>query len=280
MTRLLWFVPVTVIAVALALVASTRAESPTVPEVAGCPTLPPDPGPRPGTVTATVDRDEVMIASDVVFRNRPRPVGAAWDLVRAPWRWTAAPASVAPESGLSVEVFTDGPGVEVDIGEFDRLLETVLTLDVADVRLRALLACYRGRISDHGELDGVTLRLIIPADPAVCLQGGRLLPREEGGRCDAAALMLPPIGLRPGTVVIAPGRAAAEEAERRAAVILAHELVHQLDSHLGLYPRPWTWRAFEQRAHYVERAIDALDAADDIELPRPIGWGDATGGTP
>jgi hypothetical protein len=271
-TRFVWFAPVVILGIALVFVAASRADRSTVPEVAGCPTLPGDQGERPGTVTATVDRDEVMVASDVVFRNRPRPLGAAWDLVRAPFRWSSAGAVVAPASGLSVEVFTDGPGVEVDTGEIDRLLGTVLTLDVADARLAALLECYRERVIDGGELAGVTLRVIVPSDPAVCLQGGRLLSREVGGRCDAAALMLPPMGLRPGTVVIAPGRSTPVEAERRAAIVLAHELVHQLDSHLGLYPSPWTWRAFEQRAHYVERAVDELDAGGEIDLPRPIRW--------
>jgi hypothetical protein len=186
-------------------------------------------------------------------------------------------------TGIEVEVRTDGPGVSVDLDALDDLVVEVLRTDYPDARIRALMDCYLERITIVGELADRPLRLYVTSDPSYCFRGLVLTPRGADG-CDAIGVSLPEVqtpsrvtgvALRwPATIAITPVQLpeTALQVEVRAALFLAHELVHYLDNEMGAGPRLSTLGAYERRAYYVQETLGALVRDGVIDLPTPLVW--------
>jgi hypothetical protein len=185
-----------------------------------------------------------------------------------------------PSAGIDGEVRSDGH-VEVDLDALDELLRLTLTAAYPDLRFRALMYCYQGRLLSDGELEDRQLRIYVPGDPTVCFQGPILQPRGEGG-CDAVGIAIPELtlevpGLRlrwPATIVVSPGHHPSRlpSPEEQAALTTIHELVHFLDNKMGAYPHPATLVEYEQRANYAASALRLMAARGEVEIPIPFRW--------
>lgn len=222
--------------------------------------------------------------------------GAIEDVRGLSSRFRPVAEFVLASTGMEVTVLSDGP-LEVDVDALDRLTRLPLTQPgmFGDTRVAEVQRCYAQRILDGRELAGHSLRILVPADPATCFRGGRLVPLgADAGSCDSAGVTLPQVSVRPqllgmdlaharapATVLVT---AATDPARRDPAGVLAglllHELHHVTENAFGLPPWSGSLRHYEQRAYYVERAVRRHLRSRGLTLPRPIRFLDVPGDAP
>ncbi len=229
---------------------------------------------QPPERTRTVAHHATAIAVDVpeALRRVRALVGGAQPVV----------AHTLSASGIEVEVLSDGP-LEVDTAELGEVFAAPLHGEgVEDPDLRSVLACYRHRIVEGRELEGMRVRVLVPSDPSVCLHRlVRGVDAPPGTPCRSGGVTLPAsdvsiggfVRLRGSPMIVLAPSAVHRDPERpgRALTrILLHEAVHLYDNAMGLFPRPGELMAYEQRASYVEVSLVQRYAEQGRELPRPI----------
>lgn len=257
----------------------------------GCPVpLPQDLVAEEDRVATVVPRATAPTATDHA-RDGFDLRGALDDVRALSGRFVPVASFVLPSTGLDVTVLSDGP-ITVDVEALDRLTRLSLAQPglFRNARVAEVQRCYGDRILDAGELAGHELRLVVPADPATCFRGGRLVALDspsDVATCDSAGVTLPEVSIRPrllgldlaharapATIMVTASTSPGRDAEGALAGLLLHELHHLVENAFGLTPWSGSLNHYEQRAYYVEREVRRHLRSRGLRLPRPVAFPD------